>query len=118
MLNPRFALMGLGLLIAVAPTPAAAQDVTITIEQINTVVFPADGSAAARDICAGLKSGVLSRDQIGTSLAQLQSALDRYSDSGYVKDYVNAFNRAAAGLPGCSVQVTGPDNSNLNRWSY
>ena len=39
MLNPRFALMGLGLLVAVAPTPAAAQDVTVRIEQINTVVF-------------------------------------------------------------------------------
>ena len=118
MLNPRFALMGFGLLIAVLPTPIAAQEITVTIEQINSVVFPADGNAAARDICAGLKAGVLSRDQIGTSLARLQSALDRYSDAKYVKAYVTAFNRAAAGLPGCSVQVTGPENSNLNRWSY
>ena len=118
MLNPRFALMGLGLLVAVAPTPAAAQNVTVRIEQINTVVFPADGSSAAADICAGLEAGVLSRDQVGTSLAQLQAALNRYADGGYVKAYVSAFNSAAAGVPGCNVQVTGPANSNLNRWSY
>lgn len=118
MLNPRLALMALGLLIAVPPAPVAAQDVTVRIEQINSVVFPAEGGAAAREICAGLKRGVLSRDQIGSSLAQLQSALARYADAGYVKGYVTAFNRAAAAAPGCNVQVTGPDNSNLNRWSY
>jgi len=118
MLNPRFALMGLGFLIAVASAPVAAQDVTVTIEQINTVVFPADGSTAADDICTGLKSGVLSRDQIGISLAQLQAALNRYSDGSYVKTYVSDFNRAAADVAGCNVQITGPANNNLNRWSY
>ena len=91
---------------------------TITIEQINSVVFPADGKSAATDICTGLKAGVLSRDRIGTALAEVQQALERYADRSYVKSYETDFNRAASSVPGCNVQVTGPENSNLNRWSF
>ena len=91
---------------------------TITIEQINSVVFRADGKCAATDICTGLKEGVLSRDRIGTALAEVQQALWRYADRSYVKSYVTDFNRAASSVPGCNVQVTGPENSNLNRWSF
>lgn len=91
---------------------------TITIEQINSVVFPADGKSAATDICTGLKEVVLSRDRIGTALAEVQQALERYADRSYVKSYETDFNRAASSVPGCNVQVTGPENSNLNRWSF
>ncbi len=61
---------------------------------------------------------MLSRDQIGTALAKVQQALVRYADRTYVTSYVTDFNRAAASISGCNVQVTGPDNSNLNRWSF
>ena len=91
---------------------------TITIEQINSVMFPADGKSAATDICTGLNEGVLSRDRIGTALAEVQQALKRYADRSYVKSYVTDFNSAASSVPGCNVQVTGPENSNLNRWSF
>ena len=91
---------------------------TITIEQINSVVFPADGKSAATDICTGLKEGVLSRDRIGTALAEVQQALERYADRSYVKSYETDFNRAAWSVPVGNVQETGPENSNLNRWSF
>ncbi len=118
MLHRRLALMGSGISLFVLAVPLAAQTETVMIEQINRIVFPADGSSAARDICTGLKAGVLSRDQIGTALAKVQQALDRYADRTYVTSYVTDFNRAAASISGCNVQVTGPDNSNLNRWSF
>ena len=118
MLHRRLALVVATTTLVVLGSPMAAQTVTVTIEQINSVVFPADGKSAAKDVCTGLKKGVLSRDQIGTALAEVQLALGRYSDRTYVKSYVSDFNRTAASIPGCNVQVTGPDNSNLNRWSY
>ena len=119
MLLQRLALlMEAGATLVVLGSPMAAQTVTVTIEQINSVVFPADGKSAATDICTGLKEGVLSRDQIGEVLAEVQQALERYADQSYVKSYVTDFNRAASLVPGCNVQVTGLENSNLNRWSY
>ena len=103
-------------LIAATAGPALAQQTTITIEQINTVVFPADGAAAAEAICAGLASGVLTRDQVGSDLARLQKTLGEAGESGSATRYVKAFNSASAGISGCNVQVTGPAED--NRWNY
>ena len=118
MLRRRLALVKAGTTLVVLGSPVAAQTATVTIEQINSVVFPAQGKSAATDICKGLNEGVLSRDQIGEALAEVQQALERFADRSYVKSYVTDFNRAASSVPGCNVQVTGPENSNLNRWSY
>lgn len=118
MLRRRLALVEAGTTLVVLGSPVAAQTVTVTIEKINSVVFPAEGKSAATDICTGLNEGVLSRDQIGEALAEVQQALERFADRSYVKSYVSDFNRAASSMQGCNVQVTGPENSNLNRWSY
>ena len=118
MLRRRLALVKAVITLVVLGSPVAAQTVTVTIEKINSVVFPAEGKSAATDICTGLNEGVLSRDQIGEALAEVQQALERFADRSYVKSYVSDFNRAASSMQGCNVQVTGPENSNLNRWSY
>ena len=118
MLRRRLALVKAISTLVVLGSPVAAQTVTVTIEKINSVVFPAEGKSAATDICTGLNEGVLSRDQIGEALAEVQQALERFADRSYVKSYVSDFNRAASSMQGCNVQVTGPENSNLNRWSY
>ena len=110
------ALTGLMVLITTTVTPLLAQQTTITIEQINTVVFPADGAAAAKAICAGLASGVLTRDQVGSDLARLQKALSEVSESGSANRYVKDFNSVSSGISGCNVQVTGPAED--NRWNY
>ena len=110
------ALTGLMVLIATTAAPVLAQQTTITIEQINTVVFPADGAAAAKAICTGLADGALTRDQVGSALARLQGALGESGESQSTTRYVKAFNGAAAGINGCNVQVTGPDED--NRWNY
>ena len=52
-------IVGLSALLISSPGAGLAQQVEITIEQIETVVFPAEGGAAAQAICAGLASGVL-----------------------------------------------------------
>tara|TARA_Y100000748_G_C15376582_1_gene441974 strand:+ start:399 stop:749 length:351 start_codon:yes stop_codon:yes gene_type:complete len=109
-------LTGLMVLIAATAGPALAQQTTITIEQINTVVFPADGATAAKAICEGLANGALTRDQVGSDLARLQGALREVGDSGDATSYVKAFNSATAGINGCNVQVTGPNED--NRWNY
>ena len=109
-------LTGLMVLIAATAGPALAQQTTITIEQINTVVFPADGAAAAKAICTGLANGALTRDQVGSALARLQRALSEVGASDSATRYVKAFNGASAGINGCNVQVTGPDED--NRWNY
>ena len=118
MLRRRLALVKAVITLVVLGSPVAAQTVTVTIEKINSVVFPAECKSAATDICTGLNEGVLSRDQIGEALAEVQQALERFADRSYVKSYVSDFNRAASSMQGCNVQVTGPENSNLNRWSY
>ena len=118
MLRRRLALVKAVITLVVLGSPVAAQTVTVTIEKINSVVFPAEGKSAATDTCTGLNESVLSRDQIGEALAEVQQALERFADRSYVKSYVSDFNRAASSVPGCNVQVTGPENSNLNRWSY
>ena len=110
------ALTSLMVLIAAIAAPVLAEQTTITIEQINTVVFPADGASAAQAICAGLASGVLTRDQVGSDLARLQKALSEVNESGSATRYVKAFNSASAGINGCNVQVTGPAED--NRWNY
>ena len=109
-------LIGLTVLMVATASPALAQQTTITIEQINTVVFPADGAAAAKAICAGLASGVLTRDQVGSDLARLQKALSEASESGSANSYVKEFNNVSSGISGCNVQVTGPAED--NRWNY
>jgi len=103
-------------LIAATAEPTLAQQTTITIEQINTVVFPADGAAAAQAICAGLASVLLTRDQAGGDLARLQKTLGEAGESGSATRYVKAFNSASAGISGCNVQVPGPAED--NRWNY
>ena len=110
------ALTGFMVLISAIAGPVLAQQTTITIEQINTVVFPADGAAAAKAICEGLASGALTRDQVGSALARLQGALGESGDSAAATTYVKAFNNASAGINGCNVQVTGPNED--NRWNY
>lgn len=81
---------------AAMPQHAKAQEVEeVTIEQIQTVVFPAQGDAAATAICAGLADGVLSRDGIGVDLARLQRALSLTGDQALVNRYVNSFNTTA-----------------------
>jgi|TARA_B100000073_G_scaffold111616_1_gene90036 hypothetical protein len=109
-------LTGLMVLIAATAGSVHAQQVTITIEEIDTVVFPADGSAAAQAICGGLASGALTRDQVGSTLANLQRALSEVSESESAISYVKAFNSAAARIKDCNVQVTGPNED--NRWNY
>ena len=109
-------LTGLMVLIAATAGPALAQQTTITIEQINTVVFPADGATAAKAICDGLASGALTRDQVGIDLARLQSALGEVGESESANRYVKAFNSTTAAINGCNVQVTGPSEDNL--WNY
>lgn len=110
------ALTGLMVLIAATAGPVHAQQVTITIEEINTVVFPADGDVAAQDICGGLASGALTRDQVGSTLVRLQRALSEVNKPESAISYVKAFNRTAADIKDCNVQVTGPDENNL--WNY
>ena len=110
------ALTGLMVLITASAAPVLAQQTTITIEQINTVVFPADGAAAAKAICTGLANGALTRDQVGSALARLQRARSEVGASDSATRYVKAFNGASAGINGCNVQVTGPDED--NRWNY
>ena len=110
------ALTGLIVLIASTAGPLLAQHATVTIEQINTVVFPADGAAAAKAICDGLASGALTRDQVGIDLARLQSALGEVGESESANRYVKAFNSTTAAIKGCNVQVTGPSEDNL--WNY
>ena len=58
------ALTGLMVVITAFAGPVLAQQITVTIEEINTVVFPADGDSAARAICTGLTNGAVTRDQI------------------------------------------------------
>ncbi|QNI58390.1 putative conserved secreted protein [Synechococcus sp. BIOS-U3-1] len=110
------ALTSLVVLIAATAGPVLAEPTIITIEQINTVVFPADGATAAEAICAGLASGLLTRDQVGSDLARLQKALSEVNESGSVNRYIKSFNSASAGINGCNVQVTGPAED--NRWNY
>ncbi|KZR87915.1 hypothetical protein MITS9509_01760 [Synechococcus sp. MIT S9509] len=110
------ALTGLMVLITTTAAPVLAQQTTITIEQINTVVFPADGAAAAKAICTGLTDGALTRDQVGNALARLQGALSESGESESATRYVKAFNVASAGINDCNVQVTGPSEDNL--WNY
>ena len=110
------ALTGLMVLITTTAAPVLAQQTTITIEQINTVVFPADGAAAAKAICTGLTDGALTRDQVGNALARLQGALSESGESESATRYMKAFNAASAGINDCNVQVTGPSEDNL--WNY
>ena len=110
------ALTGLMVLISATAGPVLAQQATVTIEQINTVVFPADGATAAKAICEGLANGALTRDQVGSDLARLQGAMREVGDSVDATSYVKAFNSASAGIDGCNVQVTGPNED--NRWNY
>ena len=93
-----------------------AQQVDVTIEQIETVVFPAEGGAAAQAICAGLASGVLNRDLVGSDLARLQGALRDSGDSELAANYVKAFNNVADDTPGCNIEVTAPGDGNLRRY--
>ena len=110
------ALTGILVLITAGAGPVLAQQATVTIEEINTVVFPANGDSAARAICTGLANGAVTRDQIGSALARLQRALGEAGDSETATRYVRAFNSTAAGISGCNVQVTGPNEDNL--WNY
>ncbi|WP_244279561.1 DNA ligase [Synechococcus sp. UW179A] len=110
------ALTGLMVLISATAAPVLSQQTTITIEQINTVVFPADGATAAKAICTGLANGALTRDQVGSALARLQRALSEVGEPESATRYVKAFNGASAGINGCNVQVTGPNEDNL--WNY
>ena len=116
MLRRRLALVEAGTTLVVLGSPVAAQTAPVTIEQINSIVFPAQGKSAAKDICTGLKEGVLSRDQIGEALAEVQQALERFADR-ICESYVSDFNRAASSVPGCNAGDW-IENSNLNRWSY
>ena len=109
-------LTGLMVLITASANPALAQEATVTIEQIDTVVFPADGAAAAKAICTGLADGAVTRDQVGSALARLQRALAEAGETASATSYVRAFNNASAGIRGCNVQVTGPSEDNL--WNY
>ncbi len=93
-----------------------AQQVDVTIEQIETVVFPSEGGAAAQAICAGLASGVLSRDQVGLDLARLQAALRQSEEADLAATYVKAFNSVANGIYGCNIEVTAPGDGNLRRY--
>ena len=110
------ALTGLLVVITALAGPVLAQQITVTIEEINTVVFPADGAEAAKAICTGLANGALTRDQVGSALARLQRALGEVGDSESATGYVRAFNSTSAGINGCNVQVTGPSED--NRWNY
>ncbi|MEC7248680.1 putative conserved secreted protein [Synechococcus sp. A18-25c] len=110
------AIVGLSSLLISTPGAGFAQQVEITIEQIDTVVFPADGGAAARAICAGLASGVLNRDLVGSDLARLQGAVRESGDAELAANYVKAFNDVANGTPGCNIEVTAPGDGNLRRY--
>ena len=110
------ALTGLLVLFSPAAGTVLAQEATVIIEQINTVVFPADGAAAAQAICNGLAIRALTRDQVGSDLARLQQVLSEAGDPKSAIRYVKAFNRASAGIDGCNVQVTGPGEDNLRNY--
>jgi|GEM_PF-1054459 hypothetical protein len=113
------ACLALTTMAAAMPQHAKAQEVEeVTIEQIQTVVFPAQGDAAATAICAGLADGVLSRDGIGVDLARLQRALSLTGDQALVNRYVNSFNATAQQQPGCNIRITDPQNTDLYQWNY
>jgi len=95
----------------------AAEIREVTIERIQTVVFPAQGDAAATAICAGLADGVLTRDGIGLDLARLQQALSLSGDRDLMNRYVNSFNATAQQQPGCNIRITDPQNTDLYQWN-
>jgi len=109
-------IVGLSALLISSPGAGLAQQVEISIEQIETVVFPAEGGAAAQAICAGLASGVLNPDLVGSDLARLQGALRDSGDAELAANYVKAFNNVADGTPGCNIEVTAPGDGNLRRY--
>lgn len=109
-------IVGLTALLISSPAAGLAQQAEITIEQIETVVFPAEGGAAAQAICAGLASGVLNRDLVGSDLARIQGALRESGDAELAANYVKAFNNVADGTPGCNIEVTAPGDGNLRRY--
>ncbi len=113
------ACLALTTMAAAMPQHAKAQEVEeVTIEQIQTVVFPAQGNEAAAAICAGLAAGVLSRDGIGVDLARLQRALSLTGDQALVNRYVNSFNTTAQQQSGCNIRITDPQNTDLYQWNY
>ena len=110
------ACVGLMTLLTATAGAGFAQQAVVTIEQINTVVFPAEGGAAAQAICSGLASGALTRDQVGSALARVQEAFREVGEPSEVSSYITAFNRSAAGISGCNLEVTGQGDGNL--WTY
>jgi hypothetical protein len=113
------ACLALTTMAAAMPQHAKAQEVEeVTIEQIQTVVFPAQGNEAAAAICAGLADGVLSRDGVGVDLARLQRALSLTGDQALVNRYVNSFNTTAQQQSGCNIRITDPQNTDLYQWNY
>ena len=61
-------------------------------------------------------SGALTRDQVGSALARVQEAFREVGEPSEVSSYITAFNRSAAGISGCNLEVTGPGDGNL--WTY
>ena len=104
---------------SLAITPALAAEIEeISIERIQTVIFPADGAEAAAAICNGLADGVLNRDGIGVDLARLQNALATSGNPDQVNRYVNGFNQTAQARQGCNIRISDPQNTDLYQWQY
>ena len=53
---------------------------------------------------------------MGSALARVQEAFREVGEPSEVSSYITAFNRSAAGIRGCNLEVTGPGDGNL--WTY
>ena len=58
------ALTGLMVVISALAGPVLAQQITVTIEEINTVVFPADGAEKLRDCLETLSPQITMEESI------------------------------------------------------
>ena len=93
-------------LLSTAVATVLSQAPTITILEANVVIFPGSGQQAGTKFCQLLDRKVITRDQAGDYLSELQKALIATNNKTVIKKFTNSFNETTNNFAKCNLVLT------------